>query len=463
MKYLFYLTAVILILIININLVFAIDFSLGNLQQLSSNAYKGDMVNFKGEVQADSGNYCDITCQFVTGSNSGYVSDSGGSPPSELSYGVVQEFPFSIRADGNGFINQQLSVTCDRVVNYINCWPVGGGTSATRSINVNFSFLYAGDGTCTLSKEKCANYQGFIGTSDCNCGVDKECRPDGARDVDEMGCQGFCGNKIYEPPYEDCSCWQDFNCSAGKRCKPDNIRPRDSNGCAGYCGNNICEKPYENCSSCSSDCKKCDLSGCNKNSDCDNGFCVWGICWNNDYRINDSHCDSGYGENCANSPADCGCESNKKCNNAGYCETYCGNGICEASEVGICKQDCRWCGDGICQATESCSSCEIDCNRCRIENDNNNLAQNTTEDTQIIEYIKKETDTTTGSEDITNENLNIKNITQEKNSKTENAISKNFWYLILSVMGIVIIGLLIVFIILKEKQIKDYGKKGKNQ
>lgn len=367
-----------LVLILALGLISAADFTISSTQ-ITTDAYRGDFVQFAGIVTADSGNYCDIQCLFNVGSNSGYVSDSGNSPPTTISYGERQEFPFSIRADGNGIISQKLVVSCDRIPNYFNCWP----DTKTSSKNITFTFLYAGDGVCTTSKEKCANYQTFIGTSDCVCAPGKECRPDGLRSPDDRGCQTYCGNGIYEPGFEDCSCSTDFTCALRKTCKPAG-RALDSDGCGSYCGNGICEGSYENCSSCAQDCKSCNYAVCTKDADCSGKYCVWGVCWNTATRVNDSHCDSTKGENCANSALDCACSTTQRCNSGGFCETYCGNNVCEQTEAGICRADCKWCGDGTCQTGESCASCADDCGMCREDTINDTIENNTSENNTII-------------------------------------------------------------------------------
>ena len=380
----------ILFLILNINLVLAADFSINSIQQLSQNPYRGDLVNFKGIVQASNDNYCYITCEYSVGTYSGYVSDGGNPPATQLDYGDIQEFPFNVRAEGSSNkIVQELVVVCQRVSNYINCWP----GSATHSKTFNFSFLYPGDGICTPLREKCQSFESYIGTTDCTCSSNKECRPNGNRNPDERGCQTYCGNKIYESQYEDCGCASDFTCPITKKCKPNNERALDNNGCSSFCGNGICEREYENCNNCSQDCKNCDFASCTKDSECTGGYCVWNLCWNNPTRKNDGHCDLG--EDCISSPNDCACAFNQRCSSNGICETFCGNGICEEDEIGICKADCKWCGDGTCQTTESCSSCSYDCGICKkIEEPENKTMINKIKNNTIIvnnEIIKNET------------------------------------------------------------------------
>jgi hypothetical protein len=450
------------------------DFSVGNIQKLTSNPYKGDLVQFKGVVTADSGNWCDIACQYSTGSDSGYVSDSGEYPSTTLSYGVSQEFPFSIRADGSsGSVLQELVVTCDKTSAYL-CYL---GSQKSNSVTVSFNFLYAGDDVCTGSREKCADYQGFIGTTDCSCTGGKECRPDGTRNPDEKGCQAYCGNGIYEPAYEDCSCWQDYTCPLGKQCKVEG-RVRDSSGCTSFCGNGVCDRQYENCTNCASDCGQCNLMPCTKDSDCSAGYCVWQICWSSVFRINDSHCDLTKSENCANSPQDCTCAANQRCNSGGFCETYCGNGVCELGEIGNCKADCKWCGDGVCQSSESCSSCSVDCGYCRTNTSVTNITSNESSDNETTNnnnsndykyYVNPYQDNNQDNEDSsqdnpvvivvpTNDSQNINQTNVTKYALNKDFITENSFKIVLAVIGMIIIILLAIILVLREKnkvQIKE--------
>ena len=134
----------------------------------------------------------------------------------------------------------------------------------------------------------------------------------------------------------------------------------------GYNGDGTCQ-PEESCNSAIDDCGKCDGVSCNKNSECEGGYCVNGICSSKSYIEGDGICNSGEGETCKNSVVDCGCDSNERCSQNAICETYCGNGICEQQEAGICKADCTWCGDGVCNANENCNACSLDCGECKKE------------------------------------------------------------------------------------------------
>ena len=114
------LVIILLLGILLIDGVYAAEFSITSVTKQSSDTpYRGDPVSYKGIIQADSGNICKIECSYQVGSDSGYVSDNGGSPATQLSKGVSQEFPFSIPAEGSGQVNTNLVGTCNRVPNYI--------------------------------------------------------------------------------------------------------------------------------------------------------------------------------------------------------------------------------------------------------------------------------------------------------------------------------------------------------
>jgi hypothetical protein len=485
---LFFLLSILFCLVITGYVSATADFSITSTTPITASPYKGDLVKFKGVVKSDSGNYCPITCQYSIGSNAGYVSDSGSAPASELNPGNSQEFPFSMRAEGTSSpVSLNLVVSCDRVPNYINCWP----GSSSNSKTVYLYYLYSGDGVCTTSREKCKYYQTFIGTNDCSCSFGKECRPDGTRNVDGNGCQTYCGNGMYEPDYEDCSCSTDFSCDETKKCKLDNSRAGDSDGCVSFCGNGFCEKEYENCNNCSQDCKKCDLMPCQKKSDCQGNYCVWNICWSSPTRAKDGHCDLDVGENCANSPEDCSCDANQRCNSEGFCEYYCGNGVCEESEKGVCKADCRWCGDGTCQSNENCATCSDDCGPCRGVNNtvvntivttvnystsssnlmtngtqNNSDKQNSRQDSSSEDNPSSESSNTDSNlnDNISEKNINESVVRKNIDSNIQYIFNKaflkdNFKEVILVFLGIIVLIILLFVLIKKEGKQKIDNKK----
>jgi len=317
--------------------VYASEFNINSItKQSSGTPYRGDSITYKGIIQSDSGNVCKLECSYNAGTDAGYVSDSGSSPATQLNAGQSQEFPFEIKTSGNSPMSIDLILSCKQITAW-NCWSAD---TISHSRQISISFLFPGDGICTTSNEKCNDYSNFLGTSDCSCSSSKECRPNGNRNPDSKGCQT-------------------------------------------YCGNGICEKlEGESCSSCQNDCKKCDLSTCTIGNECEGGYCVWNICWNSATRINDGHCDLSKGENCGNSPADCACQTGQRCSTTtNQCETYCGNGVCESNENGICKADCKWCGDDSCDASqkESCTTCELDCGICESQKVNEEIQQKTKE------------------------------------------------------------------------------------
>ena len=143
----------------------------------------------------------------------------------------------------------------------------------------------------------------------------------------------------------------------------------------------IAEEEFETCvgygdtKSCS-DVGNCDGISCILASECVNGYCVHESCWNKPYKEGDGFCDVNNGENNKNSQIDCACADNERWDTiAQKCETYCGNGFCEASEVGICKEDCQFCGDGQCSNNEDCRICETDCGVCENEELNEEVSE----------------------------------------------------------------------------------------
>jgi len=302
--------------------------------------YRGEPVSYTGIIKEYSDNICQLECSY-SGTDSGYVSDDGNSPATRISHqNPSQEFPIDVQTSGSSPMTISITISCTPqwALNCLDTSPI------SHSYTKTLSFLYPGDGICTTSKEKCADYGSFLKDTVCSCSSTKECRPDGSRNPDSNGCQTYCGNGICESSYESC-----VGKSDGKDC---------------------------------SDCKKCDLVTCTYGSECEGGYCVWGYCWKSSTRVGDGHCDSDKGENCGISPADCACQTGQKCSTTtNQCETYCGNGICEESEKGNCQADCKWCGDGSCDSTqnENCKNCEPDCGVC--------------ENTQLNEEISNKTQT----------------------------------------------------------------------
>ncbi|MEK6921543.1 MAG: hypothetical protein AABX82_06675, partial [Nanoarchaeota archaeon] len=344
------LIIILLVGILLLNGVYASEFTITSVtKQSSETPYRGDTISYKGIIQADSGNICKIECSYQIGSSSGSVSDSGAPPDTQLSAGQVQEFPFSVQTSGSSPLTSDLIISCKQVTAW-NCWS---GDTISHSKQIISSFLYPGDGTCTTSKEKCEDYGSFLKDDACSCPhPPKECRPNGNRnDLDDKGCQTYCGNKIVE-------------------------------------------KQYESCNNCPDDVGKCDGLQCFSSSECEGKFCVHNKCSHIAYIIGDGYCDTNVGENC-NSKQDCPCESNTRCEisstYADYkgCATWCGNNVCEASEQRVCKADCQWCGDSTCDSSESCSSCDVDCGVCKKPTKEEELQRNTqTQDIQTKQAIQ---------------------------------------------------------------------------
>jgi hypothetical protein len=225
-----------------------------------------------------------------------------------------------------------LTVSCTGIQAW-NCFP--WPTSPPKKIKIktlNIAFGYNGDGECTIRD----NYESCISAkNDCDCGTYKSCIND----------------------------------------KGDQKREIDEKKCATYCGNNFVERTYETCSNCPTDVGKCDGEFCREDDECEGGYCVHNACSHTSFRTNDGFCDLDEGENCRNSAKDCGCGAYERCSSAGVCETFCGNGVCEEEEQGICAEDCNWCGDGTCQPGETCRGCPSDCGECKRTEDEEHIKE----------------------------------------------------------------------------------------
>lgn len=320
-----------IILLLSTN-VLALEYSVAVNSPSSVNTYEGDIVSkeFSATI-TNHGEYCDIRCRWSTSMNTAdpnfiKVPKKNGQ----------NDFSFEVRAQGTGGVaSYTITIACERDTEAWNCYPFAGNEESWTSKYYSFSYLYGGDGICTTEREKCENYNQFLKDNACSCSSSRECKPNGDRnDLDEKGCQTFCGNKIIE-------------------------------------------KQYENCNNCPNDVGKCDGTSCIQGSECEGKYCVHNVCNALPYRVGDNYCDNNIGETCKNSGSDCVCGANQRCSNNGVCETFCGNGVCEASEQGICKADCQWCGDGTCEGSESCSSCGVDCGVCKKPTKEEELQRNT--------------------------------------------------------------------------------------
>jgi hypothetical protein len=332
--------------------VLALEYSVTVNSPSSVNAYEGDKISNKfSAIITNAGSFCDISCGWATSAGNGdgiKVALGGG----------TNTFYFDVNADGSGGIaSYQLIITCDRISTW-NCWSE---QDQRNTGSRQFRFLWNGDDICTTEREKCENYNQFLKDNACSCSSGRECKPNGNRnDIDERGCQTFCGN-------------------------------------------NIVEKQYENCNNCPNDVGRCDGTSCIKGSECEGKYCVHNVCNALPYRVGDNYCDNNVGETCKNSGSDCACGNNLRCSNTGVCETFCGNEVCEASEQGICKADCLWCGDGTCEASESCSSCEVDCGACKKPTKEEELQRN-------IQTKEVQTNKTTQNSNSINNEQNTVNL-----------------------------------------------------
>lgn len=284
-----------------------VEFSL-DVNVPSGNYYQGDSVSVNGDVSADV-YWCTLSCTYELDGQTGSLTLSESNPS--------EEFSIIANLGGTGTFHKPLNVVCQT-----------SGSFCTESDNaqsayVTITYSYLGDGVCDTSEGE-------------------DCTKDGT----ESACR----------------------CSSPKSCindDGDSKRTLDSKKCATYCGNDVVEKSYETCTNCPTDVGKCDGQYCSSGNECEGTFCVHSKCSHTKYVMGDSYCDGGTGETCINSPSDCVCGANQRCGSSGTCETFCGNGVCEAAEQGICNADCEWCGDGICDPDkESCRSCSTDCGEC---------------------------------------------------------------------------------------------------
>src|SRR3989338_3381259 len=389
------------IFLLMLSSVHALEYSVTVNSPSSVNAYEGDKITNKfSAALINNAGVCVITCGWATtaGQDSGIkVAKEGGK----------NTFNFDVNAVGSsGTASYSLVVTCDRISAW-NCWS----DQDQRTLGpYQFRFLWNGDGICTSEREKCENYNQFLKDNSCSCQSGKECRPNGNRnDLDEKGCQT-------------------------------------------YCGNNIVEKQYEKCNDCPDDVGKCDGLQCFTGSECEGKFCVHNKCSRLAYIIGDGYCDTNVGENC-NSKQDCPCESNTHCEigspNADYkgCATWCGNNVCEASEQRICKADCNWCGDGTCESSESCSSCDVDFGVCKKATKEEELQRNT----QTKDVKTKQTTQTANLQTGTSDSI-------KNEQKTVSLFGKNYNLTVIVVSAIALIVLLGAVSFFIYKKIKSNKK-----
>lgn len=305
-------------------MVSAIEFTLAPVDVDPFGVYQGDSPELTAKVIASSNNICDMKCTWTINVGpdfNGYVSGDSNPPSTIILKGEDEIFPFKVNTEGQGNTNYILTVSCVREPDYEDCWLTGG--EKIETYEGTLVFLHSNDGICTTEREKCEDYLDY---------------------TKDLACVELCSDI--------------------EECRPDSSRGADEYGCATYCGNEVPEKEFgETCSSCPGDVGKCNLISCIVGSECEGGYCIHGKCWDNLWRDGDGFCDFEEEESCKNS-GDCACLDNERCGNVGICETYCGNGICEANEEGICAADCKWCGDNECSGNENCRTCENDCGVC---------------------------------------------------------------------------------------------------
>lgn len=246
-----------------------------------SNPYATDKVDLIASVTPSVGYGCKLICKSITQDFGPYdINGAQGIPDGES-----KDFGYQIRASGPLGIKQfTLDVSCGRSGEGWNCAESDDADWITHSYGpYQFEFDYAGDGQCTTEREKCDDYLNY--TKDLACDICSTSAPK-------------------------------------KECLPDSIRGTDGYGCATYCGNGAVESQFEDCNSCSKDVGFCKgYNGCNSGNECEDGFCVHGICWDKSWSEEDGLCteeDKSNGENCKNSE-DCACKDGEECN-AGICE-----------------------------------------------------------------------------------------------------------------------------------------------
>jgi len=307
-------------------IVFAFSYEVSTPTIQTINPYSGEDAEFLATIIASSNNICTIICDWKTDNYDGNIGN-----PEPLGPGESKNFGFKVLVDGiNGQASDNLDISCTK---HSGC--LWGNDDSNLLIPILFYFNYEGDRECQTNKEEdCTNAK-----TDCSCSSGKKC-------IDEIS------------NYDN--------------------RGTDERECATYCGNEIVEGNYETCTNCPLDVGKCNKEICVLGSECEGGYCVHEKCLDKPYKDNDGFCDSDNGEDNKNSPVDCACADNERWNSlTKSCETWCGNGICEASEEGKCKDDCKWCGDGECNNNENCGSCENDCGVCENEELNKEIVEKT--------------------------------------------------------------------------------------
>lgn len=305
----------IFLMVVIVNAENPLDFFIDYVELVSQSSYEDGSAKFKFRVSAEYNNFCYYSCYWKNNLDP------------QLHQFILFDTENDLTEGDNFIINLQpntkevqgiLTVSCTRTGSLGLC---GGNSTKEKSFSTN-SYGYNGDRNCQSGKESC---------------------------------------KVSD----DCSCTKEGKSSIGKDIKQC-VGIGLSASCQTYCGNGICESD-ESCSTCSLDCGKCEGVSCIYGSECEGKFCVHEKCSSKPYVQGDSFCDFDLGENCKNSLVDCGCKSSEKCGQTAQCETFCGNGVCEQEEAGICKADCQWCGDGVCSGNENCKVCDLDCGNCKEE------------------------------------------------------------------------------------------------
>lgn len=222
----------------------------------------GNCQSVTGTISNDNW-LCEIHCNWQT--SQGYSGSVNNIPA-----GSSSSFNTNVCAQGSSPTSVSITTYCDAPG--IFC-----GFSGSDSDSVLIYFNYCGDGTCN-GNEDCSSC-----SIDCGCYGQQICVPS-RQGSNSKGCYTIqCGDGYKDSGETSQTCCQDAGCPSNKQCV-----------------NNAC---------------KTDEGGyCSSAYECVGNYCVHSKCSSQPYLANDGYCDSSVGENCGNSPSDCGCSS-------GYCKT----------------------------------------------------------------------------------------------------------------------------------------------
>ncbi len=234
------------------------------------NLYEGKTGTVTAWIHADEDNECELRCDWI---HYDAVSDELRTGLIDISLRPDQKVEFSLditakNTDILGRYFEKLKVRCKPFKE--GACPETSPEELTKREYLDFYYSYLGDGVCNINRGE------------------------------------NCTKADLEPA---CSCKGDKICSSVAK---DRRKP-DGNSCVTYCGNGRIERRYENCGNCPQDVGRCVGTTCVKGTDCESGYCVTGRCSITPYSNKDYVCDAIRGENCENSPFDCGCDFGELC------------------------------------------------------------------------------------------------------------------------------------------------------